>query len=317
MSEDNSIKTQEAQNSEEEKNNTPESSIKENPKTPLQKFLEQRDVLLMLYPKNENGIFFDSIEPEDELTVYELLKKQSDNKDSLLILLDTSGGNVYSAVKIMDTLRTKYKNITIAIPQEAKSSGTMMCCGADDLIMCSISELGPLDKPMVHPDNETARISALDIVRSIDGMIDTAIERQNKLSTEISEGKAGISLHESMDIANDFISKLISPMLCKEDAKFYNQAKRLLVIAETYGSEFLTQFMLKYIKDKKLRERIANMITRRLVWLYPDHGFAIRRNELKDWFFQVEYAENLDYWDELYNEFKQNIGSKSKLIKFL
>jgi len=144
--------------------------------------LKKSDILLMLYPKDADGYFSESISAKDEITVYKLLHDRGETKESLVILLDTSGGNVYSAVKIMDTLRTKYKDITIAIPQEAKSSGTMMCCGADKLIMCPISELGPLDKPMIHPDNETARISALDIVKSIDGMLDTAEEREKELA---------------------------------------------------------------------------------------------------------------------------------------
>ena len=107
-------------------------------------------------------------------------------------------------------------------------------------------------------------------------------------------------------------------MLCKEDGKIYNQATRLLAIAEKYGAELLTKFMLKYIEKEKLRNRIADIAVRRLVWLYPDHGFAIRRDELRDIFFIVENAEEIDYWEELWNEFEQNIGSKrGKIIKFL
>jgi len=116
----------------------------ENKLSPLKSFLGKSDVLLMLYPKDINGFFSKSIQPEDEITVYELLKEKNTEKKNLLIFLDTSGGNVYSAVKIMDTLRTRYREITIAVPQEAKSSGTMMCCGADRIIMSPISELGPL-----------------------------------------------------------------------------------------------------------------------------------------------------------------------------
>jgi ATP-dependent protease ClpP protease subunit len=285
--------------------------------TPLKKLLKKSDVLLMLYPKDEEGYFSASISAKDEITVYKLLRDRKETKESLLILLDTSGGNVYSAVKIMDTLRTKYKDITIAIPQEAKSSGTMMCCGADKLIMGPISELGPLDKPMIHPDNETARISALDIVKSIDGMLDTAEEREKVLAKELND-ELGIPIQKSLALASDSISKLVSPMLCKEDVKIYNQAKRLLAIAENYGKEFLIAFMLKYIDKEKLRERIADMIIRRLVWLYPDHSFAVRRNELREWFFMIDDAEKVEYWDELWKEFEQNIGSsRGKIIKFL
>lgn len=308
---------EETEKKEEKKPDPKANGEKKEETTPLKKLLKKSDVLLMLYPKDADGNFSEYIQPKDEITVYKLLHDKKETKESLLIFLDTSGGNVYSAVKIMDTLRTKYKDISIAVPQEAKSSGTMMCCGADKLIMSSISELGPLDKPMIHPDNETARISALDIVKSIDGMLDTAEEREKTLAKEINE-EFGIPMQKCLVLASDSISKLVSPMLCKEDVKIYNQAKRLLAIAESYGKEFLTSSMLKYIDKEKLRERIADMIIRRLVWLYPDHGFAIRRNELREWFFMVDDAEKIDYWDELWKEFEQNVGSnRGKVIKFL
>ena len=192
----------------------------------------------------------------------------------------------------------------------------MMCCGADKLIMGPVSELGPLDKPMIHPDNETARISALDIVKSIDGMLDTAEEREKKLAKEMVDD-FGIPIKQCMELASDSISKLISPMLCREDVKIYNQAKRLLGIAEKYADELLNKYMLKYLAKEKLRKRVAQMIVRHLVWLYPDHAFAIRRGELSDWFFTIEEAEKVDYWDELWMKFEQNIGSNRKLIEFL
>ncbi|MCK4386931.1 MAG: hypothetical protein KAV41_02510 [Candidatus Pacebacteria bacterium] len=283
---------------------------------PLEKLLQKSDVLLMLYSKNKKGYFYYSIEPEDEITVYELLKENKTEKKSLLILLDTSGGNVYSATKIMDTLRCFYDNITIAIPQEAKSSGTMMCCGADKLIMSSISELGPLDKPMAHPDDETAQISALDIVKSIDGMINMAMNKQKEFAKDL-KSENSLTPQKSLEIAGNSVSQLISPMLCREDVKIYNQAKRLLAIAETYGSEFLKDNMLKYIKNDKLRDKISHMTIRQLVWLYPDHAFAIRRKELRDWFFIIEDAEKVDYWDELWKEYKKTIGSSGKVIKFI
>lgn len=308
---------EEAEKKEEKKQGLKTNGTKKEELTPLQKLLKKSDVLLMLYPKNKNGIFSDNIRPEDEITIYNLVKEKKEAKEKLAILLDTGGGNVYSAVKIMDTLRTKYKEITIIIPQEAKSSGTMMCCGADKLIMGPISELGPLDKPMIHPENETETISALDIVRSIEGMLTIAKDRQKELAREITRG-FGVPKKQSLEIAGDSISKLIAPMLCKEDIKIYNQAKRLLVIAQSYATEFLDKYMFKYVKSEKLRGRVVKTVTRRLIWFYPDHSFAIRRNELVEWLFIVEEAEKVDYWEELWKEFEQNLESDhGKIIKFL
>lgn len=282
----------------------------------LKELVREYDVLLMLYPKGTDGYFTNSIRTEDERKVYRAIREKKDKKEKLLVFLDTSGGNVYTAMKIMDTFRQYYKSVTIAVAQQAKSSGTMMCCGADKLIMSPISELGPLDKPMTHPNDETSTISALDIVKSIDGMIDTAVTRQLQMADEICNER-GVPMPRSLEISSKAIAELITPMLCREDVKVYNQAQRLLSIAETYCEEFLSKYMLGYITNTKLKEKVCKLLVRQLVWLYPDHAFAIRRSELEDWFFIIEKSENVEYWDELWDEYEKNIGNTEKMIKYL
>lgn len=287
--------------------------------SPLQKLLKEKDVLLMLYSKSEEGYFYYSITQEDERIIYDLLKSRNPKKPSLIIFLDCSGGNVYAAVKIIDILRTKYKEIIIAIAEEAKSSATLMCLGADKIIMSPISELGPLDKPMWHPAQEGKIISALDIVRSLGSIIDTATNKQRNLADRLVRDSS-IKKERAIELAGESIAKLLTPVFNKEDARTYNEAMRFLLIAENYGKEFLTEHMLKYVKDKSLREKVAKIIMNNLVWEYPEHGFAIRRKELKDRLFLiVEDAEKFDFWDELWEIFKQTIGEKNKgkVIKFL
>lgn len=296
---------------------SPSASIPLQPNnTPLKTLLQKTDVLLMLYPKDNDGYFSEDISSHDEINVYDLVKEKKDRKNELIILLDTGGGSVYSAVKIMDCLRSYYTKISIAVPQEAKSSGTMMCFGADELIMSAISELGPLDKPMPHPDNENSYISALDIVKSIDGMLETAIETQVNHARKL-RSTFGMRMNGCLEISSDYVSKLIAPMLSKEDVKTYNQAKRLLAIAEKYGNEFLDKHMFKRITNARIKKTIIEIVIRQFIWFYPDHAFAVRRTELREYLFTVLDAEKQDYWGELWKEFEQNLSTKNKIIKFM
>ena len=75
--------------------------------------------------------------------------------------------------------------------------------------------------------------------------------------------------------------------------------------------------MFSDIKNKGLQDRVVKILTRQLIWSYPDHAFAIRRNELKEWLFKVDEAESLDYWPELWREFESNSNASDKNIKFL
>jgi ATP-dependent protease ClpP protease subunit len=278
----------------------------------LEKLKQEKDILLMLYSKKSNGDFHTNMTQKDEITVYELLRDKKSENRTVLIYLDTPGGNVYSAVKIMDMLRKKYETIEIAIAQEAKSSGTMMCLAADKLIMSCVSELGPLDKPMKHPKDEMMDISAMDIVNSLDKIIDTAIDKQKILANDLINNYR-ITTEKGLEIAGKIVTSLILPIVSKEDIIIYNRALRLLSITEIYGKELLRSHMLKNIRDDKLRDEIAEIIIDKLVWKYPDHGFAIRREELrKNWFFNIENEEENPLPSELWDIFKSTIGNTPK-----
>src|SRR3989344_1197127 len=112
---------EETEKKEEKKPETKATSEKKEELSPLQKLLKKSDVLMMLYPKDEDGYFSENIQAKDEIIIYKLLHDKKETKESLIIFLDTGGGNVYSAVKIMETLRRKKKDIQFAKDQEAKA----------------------------------------------------------------------------------------------------------------------------------------------------------------------------------------------------
>lgn len=276
------------------------------------------DVLLMFYPKSKKyGSFTESIVQQDERTIYNLVKDKVNKKEELLISLDTSGGDVYAAVKIMDLLRSEYKTIKIAVMEEAKSSGTMMCLAADSVIMGPISELGPLDKPMTHPDNETYTISALDIVKSLDVIIDSAHDKQIDLVKKIKSTFGKIRQDQAVSLAGESVSGLVSPLLSRQDIVLYNQALRLLKMAEVYGKRYLLNH-LGWITNEQLKEKIAQLVISKLIWEYPDHGFAICRDMAEDdLFLSIEKAEDAPYWTELWEKFESQLDTESKTIKFI
>lgn len=73
--------------------------------------------------------------------------------DVLYLVLHTFGGDVYSAVRIMRILQSRFKEIKIIVPDYAYSSGTMMALGGDSIYMAVDATLGPLDKPIEHPND--------------------------------------------------------------------------------------------------------------------------------------------------------------------
>ncbi len=280
--------------------------------TPLQQYRDSSDIFSLLYPKSEEGRFYSSITDADARSVYKHVNNRQQKKERILILLDTPGGNVYAAVKIIDTLRQYYKHISVAVPEEAMSSGTMLCLGSDELVMGPLSVLGPLDKPMPHPNNEANQISALDIVRSLDNTIETAIDKQKSLAHSLVRD-FGLNKHQALQIAGESMAQLFAPLLSKEDSKTYHEARRMLVIPEILGKDLLKRYMLKSLPER-LRPLAAEHIMERLIWLYPDHGYAIRRQELRSLFFNITDAESCPWWPELWSYFYATVGIKKPAI---
>ena len=67
----------------------------------------------------------------------------------LTLLLHTQGGDTLAAWSLVNLLRMFFDYVEIIVPSKALSAGTLMCLGADKIIMTKQATLGPID-PTVH-----------------------------------------------------------------------------------------------------------------------------------------------------------------------
>ena len=68
--------------------------------------------------------------------------------ETIDVILETPGGYAEIAEDIINLLRSKFKNIAFIIPGMAKSAGTIMAMGGDEILMDCFSSLGPIDAQM-------------------------------------------------------------------------------------------------------------------------------------------------------------------------
>lgn len=261
-------------------------------------------VLSMLYRPG------DSIERPDELLIVNELKKISSKPllTDIVLVLNSHGGNVYAAVKILNLIRSKCSSLIIVVPRWAKSSATLMALGADKIVMGCQSELGPLDKPIEHPHLEGVTVSALDVVNSLSYLQD----RAKKLTKEIAEEyvqEFGLTRKDALEVATKLSLGLTTPILAKEDPRIINQSLRLLLIAERYGKTFLENYMFKN-QNWPNKERLIKIILDILIWQFPDHAYAITRNEAKEILLEIVDAESFPEWQLLWDHFESLSGTK-------
>lgn len=74
--------------------------------------------------------------------------------DSLDVLLESKGGNLDSAYKILQLLKSYANQVTVIVPNYAKSAATIIALGAHRLQMCRAGELGPLDPQVWDPASD-------------------------------------------------------------------------------------------------------------------------------------------------------------------
>jgi hypothetical protein len=86
------------------------------------------------------------IERDDTMFVVDLLHNIQFGSD-LDFLLHTPGGDIDAAEKLISIIRMRVGNgcLRVIVPDYAKSAGTLMALGADEILMSDTSELGPID----------------------------------------------------------------------------------------------------------------------------------------------------------------------------
>jgi ATP-dependent protease ClpP protease subunit len=112
-------------------------------------------------------VLMDAIFPQGITLLEEVLI--SGNKDTdLNLLLYSPGGDGETAVRILRSIHTRCRKLTVIVPDRAKSAGTLIALGAHEIIMGPTSDLGPIDPQMQLPGKPTALVAAKDIIAAVD-----------------------------------------------------------------------------------------------------------------------------------------------------
>lgn len=136
-----------------------------------------------------------------------------DLKEGFILFLSSPGGSGLAAERIIKVCREHSGKIgyQVIIPGKAKSAATMICLGANKIIMGNTSEVGPIDPQISFVENDKPKtFSVHNIVKSYNQLFEEAVKTKGNLqpyiqqlehydSREIEEYKNAIAL--SGDIA--------------------------------------------------------------------------------------------------------------------
>lgn len=202
---------------------------------------------------------------------------QNSTLDELNLIVHSSGGDLYSAVKIIRILRNKFKNIKGIVPFRAMSAATLMLLGTSEIYMSEESQLGPLDLPVEHPvDGST--ISSLDLVNTLNQTASSAWLIAEDTYEELRDLRTGEKIGKvaAMKMALDMAIEIVKPITNKIDPYQRQKAFRKLKIGQLYAYDLLKTGMFKNTVTK------ANLTALKFVHSFPDHSYAIFKEEARD-----------------------------------
>ena len=79
------------------------------------------------------------------ITLFEEVLYDADPEQPLHVLLSTPGGDGETALRLIRQAQFRCSELTVIVPDQAKSAGTLFALGADKIFMGPTSDLGPVD----------------------------------------------------------------------------------------------------------------------------------------------------------------------------
>ena len=196
------------------------------------------------------------------MTVFEELVHNADPNEDLHLLLDTPGGDGETAVRMVRSAQARCRELTVIVPNQAKSAGTIFLMGAHHILMGPTSDLGPVDPQFPMP-GRPGLYSAKDILAAVDNA-----------EQSLAANPDSYPLHVSL--LADFTAVMVE------------QARSALARSDDLVREALKS---NPDRDEAEVERLAVALKERLIDLPRDHGAVFGASDAGDAGLPVQHAD--------------------------
>ncbi len=216
-----------------------------------------------------------TIRGQDLLT---LRKALSDHQgEQLDVIIASPGGDVGAAYLVARELRRRFARLTMYVPFQAKSAATLLCLAAEELVVGSLGELGPLDqqydaKQQADFPLSTSRLAPF---KALEQLQRVAADTYDELVTRILE-KSGMRPFEACSKAAELTSSLYGTLYAQVDPTRIAECARGLEL----GMEYAVRLLRRYRPEIEGKQGVK--IVHKLVHAYPSHGFILDLEELRD-----------------------------------
>ena len=207
----------------------------------------------------------------NSVTLFEETLFDADRSQDLHIMLATPGGDGETAIRLVRQAQSRCKELTVVVPDQAKSAGTLFVLGADHIYMGPTSDLGPVDPQLLLPDG------SLGAARAIIAAVEDAEQRIQ---------------------ANPQTYPLHATLLADISALMVQQARDALARTKDQVTEALSCVRKRGAKEVK---ELALKLHRPLIGDTQSHGATISASDAKGFGLPVtEATHDEQRWRDLW-----------------
>lgn len=207
-----------------------------------------------------------------------LAKECSYQKNNVLLVLVTYGGDANYAYRIARFLQSSYEKFYLFIPSVCASAGTLIALGAHKLFLSEAAELGPLDVQILKRDEIGERRSGLLMKSALATLTNESTNLFGTILISIKANTSGLArLKFASEVAERIVVGVMSPIYAQISPENLGQDHQDLSIAHEYG-----------VRLANISESTTSHFVRRLVYNYPSHDFIIDKMEAKNIFKSIE-----------------------------
>lgn len=201
-----------------------------------------------------------------------MLNANRQKSDKATLWLTTPGGDPDTAYQICRLMQNNYKHFAVYINGWCKSSGTLVCLGATEIIMDDLGQLGPLDIQILNKEEFGERLSGLNPIEALKSISIQSLDLFRQQFFNVRFG-GGLSTKQALEVATNLTGQLMSPITAQLDIMKYGEFTRSMRIAVEYGNR-----LAKGCPNGNLKPEAVNALTTG----YPSHGFVIDRAEASE-----------------------------------
>jgi len=199
--------------------------------------------------------------------------------------IHSGGGDIHTTYQIVEFLRLHCDSLHTFIPLYAKSAATLLCLGANSIVLGEFAELGPLDTQVLELGKGGKReyVSALNPFKTLEQLQKFSLETLD-VAVKMIVARSGMEPADALEHATKFVSVATEPLLRQLNSEKLGEYNRALSVGAEYAERLLRRY---HNWDEQKRRNIIE----KLIYGYPSHDYIIDYKELKELGFDVGFFE--------------------------